>query len=133
MPSGVLKFNEFHSVERPGSISHHSGTRNPVYKRGAVTGATTGTVSHIKLELNMDRWPSNVPNQSYVVFPNASFLPVARRGDSGAWPLDEDGQLLGIIHGGDEARGSGFVIPIHDVLEDIQRITGFNADLNLQP
>lgn len=48
---------------------------------------------------------------------------MARRGDSGAWLLDEDGKFLGIVQGGDEI-GYCFVSPIHDVLEDVKHITG---------
>jgi hypothetical protein len=49
------------------------------------------------------------------------------KGDSGSWCLNGDGDLVGLLVGGDEKDGSGVVIPFSVILKDIENIPGVGA------
>lgn len=117
-------------IAHTGLLTYSAINGRPVYKRGCVTGATTGRINEVTLNSCVEGWPSDVANQTYVIESSESG-PMAAEGDSGAWLVDEEGKLLGIVHGGDRGRGVCYVIPIHDVFEDIKHMTGFAVDLEI--
>lgn len=83
------------------------------------------TVSAIKTTTAMQ---GGVPKQSYSIL-SSTFDIMASPGDSWAWLLDDDGKLLGLVHGGDIRYGMASVLPIQEIFGDIQRISGYAVEL----
>jgi len=50
-------------------------------------------------------------------------------GDSGAFVLNRDGQLVGILVGGNKATGQAYVTSIQAVIDDIRAQTGYDVCL----
>lgn len=98
-----LKFDGSDSAQALGFLSQQPATGGLVYKRGGVSGATSGTVQHVKIPHRID--------QSYVVFSRF-------RGS-------------GMAIWGDATEKLCFVIPIQNVLADIKSSTRCTADLRL--
>lgn len=67
---------------------------------------------------------SGVPGDShhtcYLVTPD--FGEFAQPGDSGAWCLDGNGEVVGVVIGGEESSGTGLTIPIETVFQGIERM-----------
>lgn len=106
-----------------GALFRHMGRDDKlVFKRGATTGGTVGKVNGI---MQMTAMKSC---QSYVAL-SCTRGAMASPGDSGAWLLDVEGDVFGIINGGDTRYGIASVIPTDVVFRDNERITGFIAEL----
>jgi hypothetical protein len=59
-----------------------------------------------------------------------------RAGDSGSFVLDHEGHLVGLLFAGNEPRkfygdggGHGYVIPIGDIIDDIEACIGAKVSL----
>ena len=50
-------------------------------------------------------------------------------GDSGAWILNEQGQVLGMTFGGDEKGLTTFYTPIILMLDDMKKHTGLELEV----
>lgn len=127
-----LQTTILHDITECAFLSNSMRIKSPVFKCGQATGVTMGYVNEIKQDSrSLSGWPQDVANQSYVVLSAHENLLVGSAGDSGAWLVDAEGKLLGMVHGGNNNNKTCFVIPIHDLFTDIQNITGMMPSLEL--
>ena len=66
----------------------------------------------------------DISTTGFAVYPTPPRQHFAMKGDSGSWCLNRDGDLVGLLVGGDEKDGSGVVIPFSVILKDIENILG---------
>lgn len=97
---------------------------------GKSSGAVVGEVSHIDSRVRppgLDR----ITTEFVVCGTNGSKFTVP--GDSGAFVLDTEGALVGLLWGGPRGKGhdgNGYVTPITEVLRDIEHQTGAKVTLD---
>lgn len=53
-------------------------------------------------------------------------------GDSGAWIVDEKGNWIGMIFGGDDQTGIGYVSDAQFLLERLQAVPGLGMKINIK-
>lgn len=94
---------------------------------GHVSGVKTGTFSAI---LSNIKWPEQPTlTREYAICGDGgeSF---AKKGDSGAFVLNREGDLVGILVAATEATtGVAYVTPIQAVVDDIHAQTGYDVYL----
>lgn len=126
--------------EWSGSPSARVQPGQRVSKRGRVTGWTDGYVSSIPAELNLitktkDGRPVNPYGNGRVVTtwmahrPEEAERQFCAAGDEGAFIVNTDwdwrmGSITGLLVGTDGATKSGYFVPFHLVVQDIERVTG---------
>ncbi len=96
-------------------------------KIGKVTGATFGTVSHLKTDVRFADQP-DVVNEEIVVVGDSNER-FAEDGDSGGWVFDADGFLVGMMYAGGKYLNETYVTPIAEILTDIAESSGFEMVL----
>lgn len=88
------------------------------FKSGRTTGLTTAEFSRIKAQCMMSGNPGETTE---AVFTSGSIsTPFSKKGDSGSWVLNSDGQLGGLLLAGQEGMSWSYVTPISVVLADIE-------------
>ena len=95
-----------------------------VQKVGRITGFTAGNTDGLS-EANFG---GGAPSSLEVTAVNL-ISGFAENGDSGAWILNEQGQVLGMIIGGYEKGFTAFYTPIILMLEDMEKLTGLKLDV----
>lgn len=95
-----------------------------VVKFGKSTGITVGVVSGIKTDSRLPDSPAETCEYTVVGIGGRKF---ANRGDSGAFVVQADGALVGMILGGCPDSKVTFVTPIDAVFEDIKAQTGWEV------
>ena len=96
-----------------------------VMKVGRTTNVTYGYVSHIDSEC---KFPGNPTTSTEFAITGLKGTQFSDKGDSGAFVLNEFGQLVGMIIGGG-VLGETFVMPIQEVTADIMETTGYSVHL----
>ena len=96
-----------------------------VYKRGRTTGLTCGEFSHINPRVNLDG--KVVAAWQVVGFGENDFC---RPGDSGSFIIDSEGQWCALLFACPYThRGDAYVLPVDQLIEDIEYITGGTVSL----
>ncbi|KAI9797652.1 MAG: hypothetical protein M1835_007400 [Candelina submexicana] len=105
-----------------------------LYKIGA-TGQTSGANNGIQSAiLETDPQHQLQPSMDWTVIPSEPQgvgYRFAQRGDSGAFVMDENADLVGILFGGNTQTGIGYVTDINDVFFDINQTLAPNWRLAL--
>jgi len=96
-----------------------------VMKVGRTTNVTYGYVSHIESECKL---PGNPTTSTEFAITGLKGTLFSDKGDSGAFVLNEFGQLVGMIVGGG-ILGETFVTPIQEVTADIMEMTGYSVHM----
>lgn len=98
-----------------------------VAKFGKATGFTVGTV-HAPFDIVCMPDSGGKETREYSVLGDKGTA-FAAGGDSGAFVLDGDGSLVGIVFGGNTATLLTYVIPIDAIFKDIEACTGCPVEL----
>jgi hypothetical protein len=93
---------------------------DPVFKVGAMSGMTSGTVSSVTKATTVNHAKFGAP----IAFTNQiEVMPIVAQnrqfqipGDSGSALYNANFEVIGLMHGGDMTVGSGIAAPIHTVL-----------------
>lgn len=92
---------------------------------GRVSGVTTGTFSAILSSIAWPEQPTLTRESAICGNGGKSF---AKKGDSGAFVLNREGKLVGILIAGNKATtGVVYVTPIQAVVDDIHAQTGYDV------
>ncbi|KAL4787631.1 hypothetical protein BJX76DRAFT_369357 [Aspergillus varians] len=92
-----------------------------VFKRGRTTGVTAGELGGICPEAHrIPGLPVGLHHRGYVVFLCPNKRPFGLPGDSGAWCLEGNGDVVGQLIGGDRGDGTGLLIPFSMVIDDME-------------
>lgn len=98
---------------------------------GKESGSVLGRFSSIK----SDVWyPENGRLTTECVATPVGPGPFQGPGDSGAWLVNKDGRLVGLLFGGPAGKhclGPGYFTPIAAVLSDIRARTGHEVSLDI--
>lgn len=106
---------------------HLPSQNTVIFKRGRSTGLTAGKLGPIvPSTFRIFGVPGDIRHTCYLVTPD--FGEFAQPGDSGAWCLNGNGELVGIVIGGEESSGTGLMIPIEVVFQDIERMLNLPQD-----
>ncbi|KAN0068674.1 hypothetical protein V8E54_013398 [Elaphomyces granulatus] len=144
---GIPAFNNIHDIrpqllERvPEALPYWNATKPTVdriaafpqgevtlFKQGRTTGLTAGRLMGILPAAHrINGLPGHLHHRGFAVYPTPPREYFAMKGDSGSWCLNGDGDLVGLLVGGDEKDGSGVVIPFSVILKDIENIPGVGA------
>ncbi|PKY08502.1 hypothetical protein P168DRAFT_278084 [Aspergillus campestris IBT 28561] len=90
-----------------------------VFKRGRSTGLTTGELDRLApASFRIPEVPQRPHHRCFIVAPYPDRV-FAATGDSGSWCLNGNGEVLGILIGGDPT-GAGLVIPMKLVIENME-------------
>ncbi|KAI9831096.1 MAG: hypothetical protein M1826_003994 [Phylliscum demangeonii] len=89
-------------------------------------GVRRGRYSHIESNVSL---PGQPQESDEIVVVGATRQPFGFPGDSGAWVLDKQRALVGMVMGGAEDGSYTYVTPMHEIFSDIQDQTGFEARL----
>lgn len=100
-----------------------------VILHGAKTKRSRGIFSHIKSDCRLPGQPGYTREH---VFVGLRGEPFAVRGDSGAFVLDRQGCLVGLLVGGPERGVHAYVTPIGEVCADIKARTDYIVELPQQ-
>ncbi len=92
-----------------------------VVKFGRSTGTTVGVVSGIKTDACIPGSPAQTSEYTVVGMGGRTF---ANEGDSGAWVVQADGTLVGMVLAACLDSGVTYVTPIEAVFKDIKAQTG---------
>ena len=95
-----------------------------VHKVGRITGLTHGTTKG----LNEVNFGEGAPSSLEMTAANLN-TGISKPGDSGAWILNEQGQVLGMILGGDEKGYTAYYTPIILMLDDMENHTGLKLEV----
>lgn len=97
-----------------------------VRKKGRTTGLTEGEVNSIRIDIKTPG-KSNQICRAWVVKPKKESDSFAKPGDSGAlaWDASDDG-WCGLIFGGNEENGEGYLIPANVLVADVKLMCGKN-------
>lgn len=99
-------------------------TGDPLFHVGRSSGVKFGVCSGIKPDID---WPEHgCLTSEWMV--SGKGKPFCDYGDSGAWVMNEDGLLVGMVFGASLA-GPAYVTPIQCILADIKARTGLTARL----
>lgn len=106
-------------------------------KIGRTTGLTVGKYSHIESHVcvslepnNLDQTPAIRDTDEKVIVRDPSWgsqISFSSPGDSGAWVIDDDGYLAGLIWGMN-GIGACYYTPITDVVANIEKQNGFKVE-----
>ncbi|KAI9374374.1 hypothetical protein BJX61DRAFT_540821 [Aspergillus egyptiacus] len=92
-----------------------------VFKQGRTTGLTAGTLGGLlPAEHRIRELPGHLHHRGYIIFKSPHRSAFSQHGDSGAWCLNGDGDVIGQLVGGDERDGTGIMIPFSTVVDDIE-------------
>ncbi|KAL2829271.1 hypothetical protein BDW59DRAFT_159261 [Aspergillus cavernicola] len=92
-----------------------------IFKEGRTTGITVGALGDlVPAAHRVAGLPAHLHHRAWVVYSSPFRKSFSQPGDSGAWCLNGDGDVVGQLVGGDEADGSGLLIPFSTVVEDIE-------------
>lgn len=106
-----------------------------VFKIGRTTGLTVGAIERLSTYVKIRRQsnskqkaPMRTTLEMYAVrgLYGTAFN---KAGDSGAWILDPEGDLVGLLWGGCEKSGQGYFTPIQLVIDDIEKSTGKKVEM----
>ncbi|KXG54559.1 uncharacterized protein PGRI_077030 [Penicillium griseofulvum] len=97
-------------------------------KSGRSSQITTGTYSELECVTftqtkGDDGQTIVVPTWEHKIASNGDG-DFAEQGDSGSWVYTISGELVGILKGGDEAHGTGTMMLMPDIFDDIRSVTG---------
>ncbi|KAL2006227.1 hypothetical protein VTN00DRAFT_9881 [Thermoascus crustaceus] len=106
----------------------HLPSQNTIlFKKGRTTGITAGTLAPSAPALIRIKKGLLPAARAFVITRDVlSGQHFAGNGDAGAWCLTGGGELVGLFVAGDERDGSGLMIPIEVVMEDIERTLGLS-------
>lgn len=90
-----------------------------VYKFGRATLSTEGRFSHIQSEVKLPDSPHKTTEKVFIATGSHGKC-FGTNGDSGAWVLDKDGKLGGLLIAGNPQMGLVYVTPIGVVFADIE-------------
>ncbi|KAI9773303.1 MAG: hypothetical protein M1839_002163 [Geoglossum umbratile] len=96
-------------------------------KTGRTTGTTFGSFSHIKSHVQLPDNPGYTDEAVVMSLQPGKFF--SEKGDSGAFLLSPEGELVGLVVGGCEPERQTYVTPIEEVISSIREITGCNVSL----
>lgn len=114
---------EQHVVQHFGKLKEE----NHVVHLGVRLGPSSGRFSYIKSNVKWPELRGEYTEERVITgLHNGDF---ATKGDSGAFVLGHDGSLVGILIGGPDGGGHGYVTPIEVILADILARTGYTAEL----
>jgi hypothetical protein len=96
-------------------------------KNGRSTGVTTGRFASIRPDVQWEKTDVKSTEWELVRYKRGSVY--CERGDSGAFVLDKDGALCGLLIGQhvsawSQQHGAGIATPIDDILDDVRMRTG---------
>lgn len=97
-------------------------------KKGRTTGLTQGTANILDPYVNIE---GRTVTAWHVIGKYNSLF--CEDGDSGGWVIDDFGRLVGLLFSCPVASysGDGFVIPIREVVADIEDLTGGKVSLRV--
>ncbi|KAK3345842.1 hypothetical protein B0T25DRAFT_611784 [Lasiosphaeria hispida] len=107
-----------------------------LYKVGVTTEATVGKFSQMKGDINITEDGHLLPGvseeftyiQGGTLQKDAGGTPLVMKGDSGSVVWDEEGRVAGLLFRGQIPQAADktlvYVTPIHDVFEDIKKLSG---------
>ncbi|KAL4942771.1 hypothetical protein BDV06DRAFT_191495 [Aspergillus oleicola] len=96
-----------------------------IFKQGRTTGLTAGTLAGVlPASYRLDGLPGHIHHRAFIVVASPHRQQFALPGDSGAWCLDGNGDLVGQLVGGDKETGAGLMIPFSVILNDIEMKLG---------
>ena len=95
-----------------------------VHKVGRITGLTRGVTKGLKKFNVGEGTPGSLEMTASNIRKGFSI-----HGDSGAWILNEQGQVLGMTFGGDEKGLTTFYTPIILMLDDMKTHTGLELEV----
>ncbi|RDW61845.1 uncharacterized protein DSM5745_10517 [Aspergillus mulundensis] len=94
----------------------------PIFKQGRTTGLTAGLLGGLlPAAFRLEDAPQHLHHRGYVVFTAPFRNAFSGPGDSGAWCLDGNGDVVGQLIGGNQIEGSGILIPFAVVVNDIEK------------
>lgn len=99
-----------------------------VFKYGRTTGPTFGEISLSRGDVRHEGTPEFLTEQTIVGHPK-HFKYFSQAGDSGAWVLNMEGNVVGMITSGNEATKISYYTPISTIIGDIERVTGRKVTL----
>ena len=124
-------------VKDTSAIALYSGM--DVFKVARTTGLTVGKIdrlaSYVKVirqSNNKHQAPIRTTLELYAVRGGYNKLS-NRAGDSGAWILDRDAKLAGLLWGGCEKSNHGYFTPIQLVFDDIEKHTRAKVEIYQGP
>jgi hypothetical protein len=92
-----------------------------VFKKGRTTGVTAGELGGLCSGAHrIPGLPAGLHQRGYVVFLCPNMKSFGLPGDSGAWWLDGNGDVVGQLVGGDKLDGTGLLIPFPMVIHDME-------------
>ncbi|KAL4778054.1 hypothetical protein BJX76DRAFT_167570 [Aspergillus varians] len=99
-----------------------------IFKLGRTTGPTIGVLGPlVHAAFRIKGLPDGLHHRGFVVSTRPFSNSFCEPGDSGAWCLNADGELVGQLVGGDMQDGSGIMIPFAVILDDIEMKLGLPA------
>ncbi len=99
-----------------------------VYKFGRSTGFTEGCWSYLQSEVHLPDSPHETVERAFLANRSRGQF-FADHGDSGAWVLNREGQLAGLIVGGNPQLRWVYATPISAVFADIEAQLGCKVSL----
>jgi hypothetical protein len=99
-----------------------------VFKVGRTTGLTAGFFGDlVPAGCRIREVPGHLHHRAYVVQRSEFRHAFCGPGDSGAWCLNGEGEVVGLLIGGDMADGSGLMVPFSLTVADAERMLGLEA------
>jgi hypothetical protein len=91
------------------------------FKRGRTTGLTAGDLGGIcQAAHRIPGLPGHLHHRAYMVTTSPTRRPFGLPGDSGAWCLNGNGDVVGQLVAGDSNDGTGLVVPFKLLLNDME-------------
>ncbi|OJD12425.1 hypothetical protein AJ78_06976 [Emergomyces pasteurianus Ep9510] len=97
-----------------------------VFKHGRTTGLTQGTFNYVDSAVNFN---GRKVSAWHVI--GTHNVPFCDSGDSGSWLIDENGKWVGLLFACPfpSFTGDGYVIPVLELIEDIEALVGGKVEL----
>lgn len=133
LPDGALPFNLKQNVAADRTMSTKTGDlgmNDEVILFGMASGVTAGFFSYIDSTVHLQGLDKPPTTECVVVGYGSHHF--CNYGDSGAFVLDTDGLLVGMLIGGSLGpglNGNGYVTRIGEVFADIEAQTGMKVAL----
>lgn len=89
-----------------GGVATFPDKETVIFKQGRSTGLTAGSLGgHLPAGIRINGLPGHLHHHAFVVYPLLAREHFSLPGDSGAWALNGDGDLVGQLVGGDTEDG----------------------------
>ena len=113
-----------------------------VFKFGRTTGATVGRVNATKTDLSGDvllkligrtDFPNNhkITRTAEWAVSGVDAAIFANQGDSGAWVVNADAKLVGMVFSGLASQSISYISDISVIAQSIKAVTGFDIVFNV--